>query len=152
MKNKLCKILKESEKMVCRIINNNIETVYIEKIIKDKDFPDIKKGIYLVCDDKDEIVYIGQGGTSRSTELKKRILQELRNFKKTDKGNNGGTLSKNIQSKDDVEFKNDSEFKEYINKWKIKILNCDELDIHIDIIESLCIELYKPIYNIKGNN
>jgi len=108
------------------------------------------QGIYAFIDEHGVIRYIGQGG-SGSTSLKDRIGQELRLFKKTEKGNNAGTLSKNIQEIDNQSFNNQNEFKQYISQWKIKILHSDSFDVHIDLLESLLIELIKPRYNKKGN-
>jgi excinuclease UvrABC nuclease subunit len=155
MKNKLTDILKECETIICKIIDNEIQSFNINALIKGKkvsssDIEHIKKGIYLFSDDDNNIVYIGQGGVQPSTPLKKRILQELKNYQKTDNGNNGATLSKNIQSKDKINFDSTDNFIKHINNWKIKILDCNKMNIHIDILESICIELYNPKYNIKG--
>ena len=155
MKKKLNSLLKESEIIICKIIDNEIQSFNINSLIKDKkvnskDIKHIQKGIYLFSDDEDNIVYIGQGGVSTSTPLKNRILQELRNYQKTVKGSNGATLSKNIQTNDNIEFDSTDKFREYINNWKIKILDSSEFNIHIDILESICIGIYNPKYNIKG--
>lgn len=157
MINKLKDICEKSNTTISKIINNKIESFMINKIIVNgkstaKVIKHIEKGIYLFFNNEDIVVYIGQGGAGKSTLLKERILQELRNYKKNDNGNNGGTLSKNIQSVDKINFDKDEQFKNYIKDWKMKILNTSEVDIHIDILESICIELYNPKYNIKGKH
>ena len=155
MKEKLSNLFKQCEIIICKIIDNEIESFNINTIVKNNkvssnNFKHIKKGIYLFYNDRNQIVYVGQGGMGASTPLKDRIMQELRNYQKTDKGSNGATLSKNMQSRDNIKFTFHDDFREHIINWKIKILDCNELDIHIDILESICIELYNPIYNIKG--
>ena len=156
MKKKLNNLFNQCEMIIYKIIDNKIESFNINDMIinnkvSSKNIKHIEKGIYLFSNDENQIVYIGQGGVQTSTPLKKRILQELKNYKKTNYGNNGATLAKNIQSVDKINFDSDDEFRKHINKWKIEILDSTELDIHIDILESICIELYNPKYNIKGN-
>ena len=155
MKEKLKDLLDECKNIINKIINQEIESFEIKDLIKNnrvntEKIKHIEKGIYFFYNEENKIVYIGQGGVNNKTQLKKRVLQELRNYTKTINGNNGATLSKNIQSFDKIVFDTDIKFREHIKDWKIKILNFEDLNLHMDIIESLCIELYQPIYNIKG--
>ncbi len=155
MKNKLNKLFEECKIIICKIIDEEIESFNISDIvinnkISSKKIKHIQKGLYLFYNNASQIVYIGQGGAQTSTPLKNRILQELKNYNKTDNGNNGATLSKNIQTVDHIKFDSHDDFRSHIKGWKIKILDSLRFDIHIDIIESICIELYSPKYNIKG--
>jgi len=153
MQNKLKDILETSKMFIQKLISDEIETFNIEDLLGKKrnnstKIKHIKKGIYFFYNDNNKIVYIGQGGDSK-TDLNRRILQELRCFKKTENGNNGGTISKNIMDSENESFDEDS-FKKYISKWKLKILDLKNCKININIIEAICIELYKPKYNIMG--
>ena len=102
-------------------------------------------GVYIFENPKGELVYIGQGGRNEST-INSRILQELRLYKKTTSGNNAGTISKNIQDIDDIQF-NEEMWKLYISNFKIRILHSNDWSISINLIEAFLIETIKPRYN-----
>ena len=139
-------ILKDCEYFLNKVIEdvklkNNFYT--LDKFKRTKDIGKIK-GIYFFIQNEN-IVYIGQG-----VKLRERILQELRLYRKTSKGNNGGTLSKNIQSEENQTFDEQKDYEKFIKLWKLYIIDINTFKINIDILESLLIELYVPKYNLKG--
>ena len=106
-------------------------------------------GVYAFEDPNAVIRYIGQGGRGRKTPLKSRISQELRLFEKTKNGNNGGTLSKNIQEIDSIEFNTKLEWQTFISTWKIRVISQSNWNISINVIEAFLIEVIDPRYNLN---
>lgn len=109
-----------------------------------------KTGFYAFVDEKGQYCYIGQGGAGSSTSLKGRLGQELRLYKKTENGNNGGTLSKNIQELCGLSFIQDAEFKKYISGWSLRIIHSARFEVAIELIEAFAIELLRPSLNKIG--
>lgn len=107
-------------------------------------------GVYAFVDEKGEYCYIGQGGARPSTTLKSRIGQELRLYRKTERGNNGGTLSKNIQELRGLSFAHDAEFKKYVSGWSLRIIHSAQFEVAIELIEAFAIELFRPSLNKSG--
>ncbi|HIF9513195.1 hypothetical protein [Photobacterium kishitanii] len=105
-------------------------------------------GVYVLESPSGELVYVGQGGRKKSTTLNDRILQELRLFKKTANGSNGGTISKNIQSIDGICFKTKGEWRMYLSNYRLRVLHSNNWDISINLIEAFIIEAINPKYNI----
>lgn len=106
-------------------------------------------GIYVFESSTGELVYVGQGGRKESTSLNDRILQELRLYKKTQNGNNGGTISKNIQSIDEISFNSKDEWFRFLSNYRLRILHSDSWDVSINLIEAFVMEAVKPKYNIN---
>jgi len=79
-----------------------------------------KTGVYLFID-KDEIVYIGVGGTGKTDDILKRIDAEVRVYDKTN--NSNATLSKNISDVDSLLLNKDVTYKDSLDKIKtLKLL------------------------------
>ncbi|EPM4288781.1 hypothetical protein ACTJ28_004580 [Vibrio alginolyticus] len=106
-------------------------------------------GIYVLESPSGELVYVGQGGRKESTSLNDRILQELRLYKKIPNGNNGGTISKNIQSVDGILFDSKEEWFRYLSSYRLRILHSDNWDVSINLIEAFVMEVIKPKYNLN---
>jgi hypothetical protein len=110
------------------------------------------KGIYILECDAGDFVYVGQGGNSRNppaqpTKINDRILQELRLYKETPQGSNGGTISKNIQDIDGISFDDAKKWREHISTFKIRILHNDEWSVSLNLVEAYIIQIFDPKYN-----
>lgn len=106
------------------------------------------KGVYAFCNERGTICYVGQGGEGKNTCLFSRLGQELRPFQKTERGNNGATLSKNCHDIDGVEF---SDFKKHIAGWSLLVLHSQAFEVSTLLLEAFLIDLVSPKLNRTGS-
>jgi hypothetical protein len=105
-------------------------------------------GIYVFKNPFGTVSYVGKGGGGNNTVLKTRISQELRLYRQSTNGNNGGTLSKNIQDIDKCTFNDESEWKTYIAKWNLIVIDQRNWSVSINLIEAFAIQVFDPKYNV----